>query len=59
MKSFRIKKNEVRRRIYLAGGVKSPFRKPELPLRVFFRVHKPNEYKTAPISVDRRATDFR
>lgn len=46
MKSFKIKKNSTgNKKIYLAGGIKTPFKKPKLPLFMFFKINKPNRYK--------------
>ena len=44
MKSYKIKKRSDNKKIYLAGGIKTQFAKPQLPLVVFFKINKPNRY---------------
>lgn len=46
MKSYKItKRTGERKRIYLDGGIKTPFKKPVIPLFVFFKINKPQKYK--------------
>ena len=54
MKSYKIqKKSGQNKKIYLAGGIKIPFKKPDLPLIMFFKIHKPNRYKPRQIKFNK------
>ena len=45
MKSFKLKKKEPsNKKIYLAGGIKTPFEKPVFHHVVFFKINKPKKY---------------
>lgn len=52
MRSYKItKRTGERKQIYLDGGIKTPFKKPVFPHVVFFKVNKPQKYKSKQLIV--------